>query len=238
MKASPLLRAWRKRLEDQGVVIHVRHSWSGWDAGGALVFDTPDGAVTHRAAATLLALGGASWPRLGSDGGWAAILARKGVATVPFRASNCGVEVTLSDVTRHRFAGAPLKTIALSLGGERVAGEAVLARYGLEGGAVYALSAPIRRPWRRADRQGWSSTSSPMTARPCSPGGLPGAGPASRSPTGCARRGFRPRPSPCCATPCPTCHASRRRSPRRSRPCRSRSPASAGWSGRSPRREV
>lgn len=144
MKASPLLRAWRKRLEDQGVVIHVRHSWSGWDAGGALVFDTPDGAVTHRAAATLLALGGASWPRLGSDGGWAAILARKGVATVPFRASNCGVEVTLSDVTRHRFAGAPLKTIALSLGGERVAGEAVLARYGLEGGAVYALSAPIR----------------------------------------------------------------------------------------------
>jgi uncharacterized flavoprotein (TIGR03862 family) len=144
MKASPLLRAWRKRLEDQGVVFHLRHAWTGWDEDGALVFDTPDGPITHRADATLLALGGASWPRLGSDGGWVENLQRKGVETVPFMASNCGVEVSLSDVTRDRFAGAPLKTIALCLGNERVAGEAMIARYGLEGGAVYALAAPVR----------------------------------------------------------------------------------------------
>ncbi|MEA1943574.1 MAG: TIGR03862 family flavoprotein [Pseudomonadota bacterium] len=144
MKASPLLRAWRKRLEDQGVVFHLRHAWTGWDEDGALVFDTPDGPITHRADATLLALGGASWPRLGSDGGWVENLRRKGVETVPFMASNCGVEVSLSDVTRERFAGAPLKTIALSLADERVAGEAMIARYGLEGGAVYALAAPVR----------------------------------------------------------------------------------------------
>jgi len=144
MKASPLLRAWRKRLEDQGAVFHLRHAWTGWDDAGALVFDTPDGAVTHRADATLLALGGASWPRLGSDGSWLESLRQKGVETLPFVASNCGVDVAFSDMTRDRFAGTPLKTIALSLGDERVAGEAMIARYGLEGGAVYALAAPVR----------------------------------------------------------------------------------------------
>ena len=144
MKASPLLRAWRKRLEDQGVVFHLRHAWTGWDDAGALVFDTPDGRVAHRADATLLALGGASWPRLGSDGSWLENLRQKGVETLPFVASNCGVDVRFSDITRDRFAGTPLKTIALSLGDERVAGEAMIARYGLEGGAVYALAAPVR----------------------------------------------------------------------------------------------
>jgi hypothetical protein len=89
-------------------------------------------------------LGGASWPRLGSDGGWADRLKAKGVSLVPFSASNCGVEIAWSEVTRTRFAGAPLKTIALGLGEERVTGEAMIARYGLEGGAVYALSGPIR----------------------------------------------------------------------------------------------
>jgi hypothetical protein len=144
MKASPLLRAWRARLEAQGVRFRLRHDWTGWTRGGALTFDTPEGPVEHAADATLLALGGASWPRLGSDGGWADRLKAKGVSLVPFSASNCGVEIAWSEVTRTRFAGAPLKTIALGLGEERVTGEAMIARYGLEGGAVYALSGPIR----------------------------------------------------------------------------------------------
>ena len=144
MKASPLLRAWRARLEAQGVVFHLRHDWTGWTEDGALAFDTPDGPVSVRADATLLALGGASWPRLGSDGGWADLLKEKGVSLVAFSASNCGVEIGWSAMTQDRFAGAPLKTIALSLGEERVEGELILARYGLEGGAVYALSGPIR----------------------------------------------------------------------------------------------
>ena len=144
MKASPLLRAWRTRLEAQGVRFHLRHDWTGWTADGALAFDTPDGPVTAQADATLLALGGASWPRLGSDGGWAETLQDKGVALIPFSASNCGIEIGWSTITQDRFAGTPLKTIALSLGQERVEGELILARYGLEGGAVYALSGPIR----------------------------------------------------------------------------------------------
>ncbi|WP_300544773.1 TIGR03862 family flavoprotein [Maricaulis sp.] len=144
MKASPLLRAWRARLEAQGVRFRLRHDWTGWTRGGALTFDTPEGPVEHAADATILALGGASWPRLGSDGGWADRLKAKGVNLVPFSASNCGVEIAWSKVTRTRFAGAPLKTIALGLGEERVTGEAMIARYGLEGGAVYALSGPVR----------------------------------------------------------------------------------------------
>ena len=144
MKASPLLRAWRARLEELDVALHLRHDWTGWNEAGALTFDTPEGPGTIEADATLLALGGASWPRLGSDGGWADRLAEKGVETVPFFASNCGVEMAWSPITQDRFAGAPLKSIALSLGEERVAGEAMIARYGLEGGAVYALSGPIR----------------------------------------------------------------------------------------------
>ncbi|WP_203291704.1 NAD(P)/FAD-dependent oxidoreductase [Maricaulis parjimensis] len=144
MKASPLLRAWRARLEAQGVRFHLRHDWTGWNDDGALCFDTPEGPVTAQADATLLALGGASWPRLGSDGGWAEILEAAGVDLVPFSASNCGVEIGWSAITKDRFAGAPLKTIALRLDEERVEGELILARYGLEGGAVYALSGPIR----------------------------------------------------------------------------------------------
>lgn len=144
MKASPLLRAWRARLEALGVTLHVRHHWTGWDEAGALTFDTPGGPKCVQPDAVLLALGGASWPRLGSDGSWAERLAEKGVETVPFSASNCGVEMAWSAITKDRFAGAPLKTIALTLGDERVAGEVMIARYGLEGGAVYALSGPIR----------------------------------------------------------------------------------------------
>jgi predicted flavoprotein YhiN len=166
MKASPLLRAWLARLGGLGVVVHARHRWSGvrtlaaagapaslGDTPGphepgvppqhlALTFDTPDGAVTHRADAAVLALGGASWPRLGSDGAWVAAL--PGVPVVPFVASNCGVAIAWSDLVRMRFAGQPLKRIALACGGVRVRGEAMVTADGLEGGAVYALSAPIR----------------------------------------------------------------------------------------------
>ncbi len=144
MKASPLLRAWRTRLDARGVRFHVRYDWTGWSKSGALVFETPDGHHEADADATLLALGGASWPRLGSDGRWAAWLGAEGVETIPFSASNCGVEIAWSEVTRERFAGTPLKTIALSFDTERVEGELVLARYGLEGGAVYALSGGLR----------------------------------------------------------------------------------------------
>lgn len=151
MKASPLLRAWRKRLELHGVSMHLRHTWTGWTEDGALVFQTPDGEVTASPEATLLALGGASWPRLGSDGSWTGTLAARGVELVGFSASNCGVNIDWSAITKARFAGAPLKTIALSSGDEQVAGEAMIARYGLEGGAVYALSPAIRAALANGD---------------------------------------------------------------------------------------
>lgn len=145
MKASPLLRAWLGRLNDLGVQPALRSRWTGWDAGGALTFDTPDGPTTESPDATVLALGGASWPRLGSDGGWAGLLAARGVAVAPFEPANVGFDVAWSPVFRERFAGQPLKAIALSHAGRTVRGEAMIAGYGLEGGAVYALSAGLRK---------------------------------------------------------------------------------------------
>ena len=144
LKASPLLRAWLARLAAQGVRLATRHDWRGWNSAGDLVFETPRGDVTVSAQATVLALGGASWPRLGSDGAWTGRLAARGVAIAPFRAANCGFTVGWSEVFRTRFAGAPLKAITLSFAGRTVRGEAVVADYGLEGGAVYALSAALR----------------------------------------------------------------------------------------------
>ena len=146
MKASPLLRAWLARLAGLGVVVRTRHRWTGFAPGAsrgvALRFDTPDGPVTEHADAVVLALGGASWPRLGSDAAWLAAL--PGLPVAPFVASNCGVRIAWSDGFRARFAGTPLKRIALACGGVRVRGEAVVTETGLEGGAVYALSSPIR----------------------------------------------------------------------------------------------
>jgi uncharacterized flavoprotein (TIGR03862 family) len=144
MKASPLLRAWRARLEAAGVTLNLRHRWTGWAEASELQFETPDGGAECKADAVVLALGGASWPRLGSDASWTDILAARGAEIAPFQASNCGAEISWSDLFKDRFAGTPLKTIALSVGGERVRGEAMIASYGLEGGAVYALSAAIR----------------------------------------------------------------------------------------------
>jgi uncharacterized flavoprotein (TIGR03862 family) len=144
MKASPLLRAWLRKLDAAGVQFGLRHRWTGWDQDGQLSFQTPDGPRAVDARATVLALGGASWPRLGSDGAWAETLAVRGVSISPLRPANSGFAVAWSDIFRDRFEGQPLKGVALSFGAQRVRGEAVITRTGIEGGAVYALSAILR----------------------------------------------------------------------------------------------
>ncbi len=143
MKTSPLLRAWLERLARLGVEIETGHRWIGWD-GRTLTFETPQGAVAVTPRATILAAGGASWPRLGSDGAWTAAFAGEGIAVAPLAPSNCGVEIAWSEIVRSRCAGQPLKRIAVSAGGETVRGEAMITGHGLEGGAIYAASAPIR----------------------------------------------------------------------------------------------
>jgi uncharacterized flavoprotein (TIGR03862 family) len=143
-KASPLLRAWLRRLDAMGVKLALRHRWTGWDEQGRLRFQTPDGPQAIETRATVLALGGASWPRLGSDGAWAAILAAGGVKISPLRPANCGFTVAWSEVFRDRFEGQPLKAVALTFGKHTVRGEAIITRAGIEGGAVYALSAELR----------------------------------------------------------------------------------------------
>lgn len=144
LKASPLLRAWLRRLDAMGVQFSLRHRWIGWDGSGHLLFRTPDGQIAVDARATVLALGGASWPRLGSDGGWVETLDKKGVKVSPLRPANCGFAVAWSDIFRDRFEGEPLKGVALSFGAHSVRGEAMITRTGIEGGAIYALSAELR----------------------------------------------------------------------------------------------
>lgn len=141
MKASPLLRSWLLRLHQSGVVIHYNRTWTGWD-GETLAFS--DG-QTFKADAVLLALGGASWPKLGSDGGWVGILLSKDVAITPLRPANCGFNVPWSPIFRAKFAGQPVKPVVLSCGGQNVQGEIMLTEKGIEGGAVYALSSSIRK---------------------------------------------------------------------------------------------
>jgi uncharacterized flavoprotein (TIGR03862 family) len=143
-KASPLLRAWLRRLDSQGVKLAMRHRWTGWDGQRRLLFDTPEGERAIAADAVALALGGASWPRLGSDGAWTNALASKGVAITKFKPANCGFTVAWSTIFRDRFEGQPLKSIALSFGDRTVRGEAIVTRDGIEGGAIYALSAELR----------------------------------------------------------------------------------------------
>ena len=149
MKAAPLLRAWLKRLREQGVRLHTRHRWLGWDDNAALRFNTPDGEIKAKAAATLLALGGGSWARLGSDGSWAPLLSARGVDVRSLRPSNCGFISAWSPFLSERFAGQPLKQIIASTqspGGETISrrGEAILTHDGLEGSLIYALSAALR----------------------------------------------------------------------------------------------
>jgi uncharacterized flavoprotein (TIGR03862 family) len=144
MKASPLLRAWLRRLDGLGVRLEAGRRWTGWNDEGELTFATAVGEVTLTPDATLLALGGASWPRLGSDGGWVPLLAGRGVAVAPLRPANGGFAVAWSQTLRERFAGAPLKRITLRFAGKEIAGEAMIDAHGLEGGAIYALSGPLR----------------------------------------------------------------------------------------------
>ena len=144
MKTSPLLRAWLARLAEGGVALNPGRAWLGWTDRGDLRIAGPGGEARFRPDATILALGGASWPRLGGDGGWADILSAEGVALAPFRPANAGVLVDWSEPFRTRFAGAPLKTIALTFDGQTVRGEAMITARGLEGGAVYALGPRLR----------------------------------------------------------------------------------------------
>jgi uncharacterized flavoprotein (TIGR03862 family) len=149
MKAAPLLRAWLHRLRAAGVTIHVRHRWNGWGGDGALRFSTPRGERALHADAVVLALGGGSWPQLGSDGAWAPLLAARGVAVAPLLPSNCGFDTGWSEHFRARFAGTPVKTVVASFSDRqgrtfRVEGEFIVTETGIEGGLVYALSAPLR----------------------------------------------------------------------------------------------
>ncbi len=141
MKASPLLRAWLRRLDGLGVRLAAGHHWTGWDADGALSFRDRE---PVRADATLLALGGASWPRLGSDGGWVPLLAARGVAVSALHPANGGFTVAWSPFMRERFSGQPLKRIVIRFDGAQATGEAMIDAGGIEGGAVYALSSVLR----------------------------------------------------------------------------------------------
>lgn len=157
LKAAPLLRAWLQRLRAGGVSFHMRHRWQGWAADGSLRFSTPAGEVLHAATATVLALGGASWPRLGSDGAWVPLLAARGVAVAPLQSANCGFDVVptapgrtgWSEHLRSRFAGQPVKPVAAGFTDAhgrtlQQQGEFVLTETGIEGSLVYAFSAALR----------------------------------------------------------------------------------------------
>lgn len=166
MKAAPLLRAWLHRLRERGVHFHMRHRWQGWadmsgmpeavtgtgcdSAAGCLRFATPDGEHLVRADALVLALGGGSWPRLGSDAAWVPLLSARGVSVAPLLPSNCGYEADWSAHFAERFAGQPLKSIAMTVQGSGLpfrTGECLVSASGLEGSLIYALSAPLRAQW-------------------------------------------------------------------------------------------
>ena len=146
MKAAPLLRAWLHRLRAAGVRFHMRHRFLGWAVGGALRFATPAGESEAAAEVVVLALGGASWPRLGSDGAWVALLQERGVAVAPLLPANCGFDVRngWSDHFAARFAGQPFKSVAIRFGSFHRQGEFVATATGVEGSLVYAVSAPLR----------------------------------------------------------------------------------------------
>ena len=144
-KAAPLLRAWLRRLRERGVTVATRHRWRGWGPGGTLLFDTPAGqGALPRPPALVLALGGASWPGLGSDGAWTELMAGQGVRVAPLVPANCGFDVGWSAHVAERCQGLPLKTVVLRFAGRGVRGDLIITAGGIEGGAVYALSAALR----------------------------------------------------------------------------------------------
>jgi uncharacterized flavoprotein (TIGR03862 family) len=144
MKASPLLRAWLKRLDGAGVNVHLRHRWIGWDEDGSLKFETPDGIKTIKAEAVILSLGGGSWRRLGSDGAWVHWLEQAGVEVEALKPSNCGFDVAWSPVFKEKFDGHPIKSVILSFREFRQQGEFIVTKEGVEGSLVYAASALMR----------------------------------------------------------------------------------------------
>lgn len=144
LRATPLLRAWLARLDGLGVTILMRHEWQGWLADGALEIVTPQGSLYERPDATLLALGGASWPRTGSNAAWVPLLQSLGVDVHPLQPANCGFVVDWSDAFRDRFAGIPLKNVRLSCSGAEARGEAMITSTGIEGGVIYTLGAVLR----------------------------------------------------------------------------------------------
>ena len=149
MKAAPLLRKWLHRLREAGVKFHVRHRWLGWTGDGALRFATPQGEHAVHADVLVLALGGGSWARLGSDAAWLPILEQRGIKVAPLQPANCGFDIGWSEHFRSRFAGQPLKSVVASFTDaagvtHRRQGECIITDTGIEGGLVYALSAPLR----------------------------------------------------------------------------------------------
>jgi uncharacterized flavoprotein (TIGR03862 family) len=148
-KAAPLLRGWVRRLRERGVRFHVHHRWLGWDGEGALLFDTPEGKRAVHANASVLALGGASWPQLGSDGTWVPMLAERGIAIAPLQPSNCGFDIGWSEHLATRHSGAPLKPVIAHWqdfdgGMHSLQGECVVTATGIEGSVIYAISADLR----------------------------------------------------------------------------------------------
>lgn len=148
-KAAPLLRGWVRRLKEQGVRLHVQHRWTGWDANGDLCFDTADGTHTVTADAVVLAMGGGSWPQLGSDGAWRAPMAARGIDIVPLKPANCGFDLDWTAYFSERQAGAPLKPVVahwIDLHGQprSLQGECVITANGIEGSLIYALAADLR----------------------------------------------------------------------------------------------
>jgi len=144
-----LLRAWLHRLRNAGVRLHVRHRWLGWNAEGALRLANPNGEILLNPQATVLALGGASWPQLGSDGTWVPLLLAKGLEIAPLQSANCGFDVSWSPLLREKFAGAPLKSVALTFTDtqghtETRKGEMVISAHGVEGSLIYAFSKRLR----------------------------------------------------------------------------------------------
>jgi len=153
MKAAPLLRAWLRRLRQAGVRFHLRHRWQGWDGSGALRFDAVPTTALVRADATVLALGGGSWPRLGSDAAWVPWLQAQGIDIAPLKPANCGFEADWSGHFRSRFAGQPVKPVTAWLeDGTPRQGEFIVTAHGVEGGLIYAISAPLRDAIERQGR--------------------------------------------------------------------------------------